>query len=132
MSSKKYVTEADALNTYQYIQAARNAKRLERYESKHNITRATMNEEQFKDAGVTPVPTKLPDMDDSDARDLYTMRFPSRLMAFVRTKADLEDLDVSAVIFNALEAYVEAPIGAGCVYLTDEELASLPSSGDSE
>lgn len=132
MSHKKYVTEADALSTYQYLQAARNAKRLERYESKHGITRATMNDQQFKEAGITPAPTQLPDMDDSDARDLYTMRFPSRLMAFVRTKADLEDLDVSAVIFNALEAYIEAPVGAGCVYLTDDELKALPTSENSE
>lgn len=64
-------------------------------------------------------------MNDKNSRDLYTLRFPNRLMAFVRAKADMEGVDISDVIFNALEAYIEAPLNSGCVYLTDEEITNL-------
>lgn len=124
------ITEDDALETYRRIESLRNAKRLERYETKHKTNRSLMTPEDFKAAGITEAPTELPTMEDFKARDLYTLRVPTRLLAFVRAKADMEDLDLSNVIFNALEAYIEAPVGASCTYLTDEEIAALPTPGD--
>lgn len=125
MATGYIVTEADALESYQFLAATRNSKRLSRYEAANNVHRSTMTPEQFEEAGVTALPTELPEMGDKDRRDLYPIRFPHRLMAFVRAKADMEGVDISDVIFNALEAYIEAPLNAGCVYLTDEEITNL-------
>lgn len=120
-----YITEDDALETYRATEALRNAKRLERYEVKHKTNRAHMTPQDFEAAGILPPPTELPEMSDHKARELYTLRMPTRLLAFVRAKATAEELDISNVIFNALESYVEAPLGSSCVYLTEEELKNL-------
>lgn len=60
MATGYIVTEADALETYQFFATTRNAKRLKRYEAANNIHRSTMTPEQFDEAGITPSPPACP------------------------------------------------------------------------
>lgn len=120
-----YVTEADAIEAYQGVIAARSATRLKRYEKTHKTHRSKMAPEEFVAAGVVDAPEQLPD--DSE-RELYTIRIPVRLMSYVRAKGNMEDLDVNHVILNALEAYTEAPVDTSCVYLTQKQIEALPEA----
>lgn len=105
------VSDSEALETLCEIVDSSNERRIEVYENKTGIGRASFTEEDWEAMDLEERPNELPSMNDSAARKLFSFRIPTALLARVRTRAALEDRDMSSVIIESLGAYADAAPG---------------------
>lgn len=102
------VTDDEALAALQGTIEANNERRIARHEQNTGRDRSDFTSEDWEAIGPRDVPQVLPDVDDLDARDLFSFRISTALLARVRARAALEDhRGISSVIIEAFTAYAD-------------------------
>lgn len=106
------VTDDEALATLQDTIRANNDRRLSRHESRTSRTRDEFSAEEIEELALRELPTELPDLDDLEARELFSFRIPTALLARVRARAAIENhRGIASVIVEAFTAYADNPPG---------------------
>lgn len=102
------VTDDEALATLQDTIRSNNERRIARYESRSERSRDQFTDEEIAELGLRKIPSELPDLDDLDARELFSFRVPTAALARVRARAAIENhRGIASVIMEAFTAYAD-------------------------
>lgn len=113
------ITDDEALATLQETIRANNERRISRHETQIDTPRDRWSPQEWESLKLREIPGALPNDDDLDARELFSFRIPTTLLARVRARAATEDhRGIASVIVEAFTAYADHE--PGTVFTMDE------------